>query len=170
MKKLIFKCLSMVFIFVGISQYMMYLMTGKSPLADLKWPSFSLDEAASTLSSGQLSNLNPVAGKDVVYKWVDAQGVTQYSHEPPPDSVASKRLELDENTNVIQGLKLPEEEAAASGQQNGTGQQNPVPQLALPEGNLYSPQNIKKVIDDAKNVQKMLNERVGQQEQALKDL
>lgn len=166
MKKLIFKCVSMVLIFVGISNYMMYLMTGKSPFAGMKLPSLSFDSASLGVATDSLKGLSPVGGKDTIYKWVDEHGVTQYTSEPPPETVAMTQLELDENTNVIQGLKMPEAEAPT----NSQNAQNPPAQLALPDGNLYSPEKIKKVIDDAKNVQKLLNDRVKQQDDALNSL
>lgn len=161
MKGLIFKMIAMVVVMVGMSNYVLYIMTGRSPFDGFKLPSVS-DAIPSSID-----DITPsIGGKQTVYKWVDENGVTQYSSEPPPDQ-ASTSLELDPNTNVIQAIEMPEDESSSSA---SSKQNNETPQLALPEGPVYSPDNIKKLIDDAKNVQKTLDERYQKQEEMLKEL
>lgn len=155
MKKLVIKCILMIGVFMGISQYFVYIMTGKSPLEGLKPPSFSLD----SISAPSIENI-ATGGKQTVYKWVDANGVTQYSAEPPPDQVADT-LEVDPNTNLVQGLKMEEEEEE--------GTTTAAPEVNMPQ-NIYSPGAVKKLIDDAKNVSSMLNERYNGEDSALKNL
>lgn len=141
-KKLVIKATFMVLVFMGVSQYFVYIMTGKSPLENFKMPSFSasdLKEDVSNLATG---------GKQTVYKWVDENGVTQYTAEPPPDQAATS-VELDPNANIIQGVEMPEDEDAPTA----------APQVSMPDGNIYNPQSIKKLMDDAKNVQTLLNDR-----------
>lgn len=155
MKKLITKAILVVVIALGASNYMLYIMTGKTPFDsnDMKIPDLSL-------SSPKLDKINPLSGSSTVYKWVDENGVTQYSSEPPPENVQRKVLEIDPNVNVVQGLRIEEEEPQEIAQT-----QNNV----IPQGQVYNPQAIKKLMDDAKNVQKKLNERYKEQEKALQD-
>ncbi len=144
MKKLIFKCIVMLVVFMGVSQYFVYIMTGKSPLDSFKTPSLSLD----SFNSPSLDSVTSV-GKQTVYKWVDANGVTQYSAEPPADQVADT-LEVDPNTNLVQGLRMEDEEEESA--------EKKAPEVNIPQ-NIYSPGAVKKLIDDAKNVSTVLNER-----------
>ncbi len=144
MKKLIFKCIVMLVVFMGVSQYFVYIMTGKSPLDSFKTPNLSLD----SFSSPSLDSVTS-GGKQTVYKWVDTNGVTQYSAEPPADQVADT-LEVDPNTNLVQGLRMEDEEEEST--------EKKAPEVNIPQ-NIYSPGAVKKLIDDAKNVSTVLNER-----------
>lgn len=157
MKKLIIKSVIMVVLMIGFSNYMLYIMTGKSPFAEtgLSMPKFSVN-------APKINNMNPLADGNTVYKWVDENGVTQYSSEPPPANIAKQTLELDPNTNIVQGLRPEDEEEETP----HAGPSEPI----LPQGPIYSPENVKKLIDDAKNVQNLLNERYQKQEEMLKDL
>ncbi|MFL0811474.1 MAG: DUF4124 domain-containing protein [Agarilytica sp.] len=141
-KKLVIKATFMIIVFLGISQYFVYLMTGKSPVENFKMPSFS----ASDLKQ-DVTNM-ATGGKQTVYKWVDENGVTQYTAEPPPEQAAVS-LELDPNANIIQGVEMPEDENAAPAK----------PKVSMPDGNIYNPKSIKKLMDDAQNVQQLLNDR-----------
>ncbi len=151
MKKLIIKCVMMIAIFFGISQYFLYLTTGKSPLDGLKTSEIQL-------SAPDIKNIT-ASGKQTVYKWVDANGVTQYTSEAPPEQAVTA-MELDPNTNIVQGIKMPEDEE----------KEEKPPQAEIPQGNIYNPKSIKKLMDDANNVQKLLNDRYEQQEKGLQDM
>lgn len=147
MKKFAFKLTLMLGIMLGVSNYMMYIMTGKSPL------SFSLSnftKPSSGLSIPNVQNMIP-AGKERAYKWTDANGVVHYSSEAPAGDEAVELLDVDPNTNLVQGLQVtadaPEEKPATE-----------VP-TTVPSGNVYNPDTIKKLIDDAKSVQDTLNKR-----------
>ncbi len=151
MKKLIIKSVMMIAIFIGISQYFVYIMTGKSPLDGLKAPEISL-------STPDIKNA-VTGGKQTVYKWVDANGVTQYTSEAPPAQSATT-MELDPNTNIVQGIKMPGDEES----------EKESPKSEIPQGNIYNPESIKKLMDDTKNVQKLLNDRYKQQDKAFQDM
>lgn len=140
----------MVIVFMGVSQYFVYIMTGKSPLDNFNIPNFSLDKASiSNFASG---------GKQTVYKWVDEDGVTQYSAEAPSADQQVKTLELDPNTNIVQGVQMPEDEKE---------EKTSKPEISMPTGAIYSPESIKKLVDDAKNIEKLLQDRVDTQEKIL---
>lgn len=99
MKAVIVKCLMMLVIIVGLVHYALYLKTGQLP-----WQSPMLNNVLSeSLPALPLESVKRGSGKTQVYKWVDEQGVLNYSQEPPPATVTSEVLEVDPNVNLIQG-------------------------------------------------------------------
>ncbi len=131
-------------------------------LPDISLPEFSLPEMPSLPASGapvETDDSNP-SGKNVFYQWRDADGNLNFTSEPPPEGVEFSLKGYDPNANVIQALEpMPIEsevgvEAAA---------QSPA-QIREPGdiGNPYSRESIEKLFNDAKNIEKMLNERLQQ--------
>ncbi|SMF07382.1 protein of unknown function [Alteromonadaceae bacterium Bs31] len=152
MKKLIFKVLIAVVIMVGLSNYGLYLTTGKTPFANM---SFS-----SLFANTSLDDLKPELpkGNDTAYKWTDENGLVHYSSEPPSDSETAKRLDVDPDVNMIQGIE-PSSPAASAPQAPQT------PQLSNP----YSAEGIQQTLDKARNVQKILDERHEKQKKLMGD-
>jgi len=150
-------------IFVGISNYMLYIMTGKSPFANFKLPNLSFEKK--DLSKNINKALN--SGKQQAYKWTDSNGVVHYSSEPPAhlattediqQAKARKQLEtlqIDPNTNLIQGTEPKEDK------------EERVEPTSQPLQNVYSPGGAQKLMEDAKNVEKLLNDRFEQQKKAI---
>ena len=125
---------------------------------ELMMPDLNVPDMTGTVDLPNLDN--SAGGKDIVYQWTDAEGVGQFSSEPPPPGVEFSVKGYDPNTNLIQSVK-PEPEPVAVA--------NPVVQPAKPSpevdiGNPYSPDNVRKLIDDAKQVQEIINQRHQQQE------
>ncbi|TVZ39792.1 uncharacterized protein DUF4124 [Alteromonadaceae bacterium 2753L.S.0a.02] len=152
--KLVIKLIVMVIVMLGISNYVLYIMTGKTPFSSDSLPS---------ISAPKLSDLKPKlpAGKDKVYKWTDDKGVVHYSSEAPQQTTeATETLEVDPNTNVIQGIEVPTEEKTET-------VQAPPPQPSL--HNPYSQEGVQKLMDDARNVQKLLDDRYEQQKKIMGD-
>ncbi len=151
MGKMVFKMVLMLAIVVGISNYMLYIMTGKTPFSasDIKMPDLSAPDIKSIANGG----------KTTAYKWKDENGVIHYSSEPPPEQQQVEVLEVDGNVNLVQGLREQEEIPGPS--------QNPEGTIDMPSGNVYSPENIQKLIRDAKEVQQKLNERYSEQEKIM---
>ena len=149
MAKMIFKMVVMLAVVVGVSNYALYIMTGKTPFSanDLKMPDISAPNVDSLVNGG----------KTTAYKWTDENGVVHYSSEPPPEQQQVEVLEVDPNVNLVQGVQKKEEVP-------GPGSQ---PALDLPGGNVYSPKNVQKLIQDAKDVQQKLNERYQEQEKIV---
>ena len=149
MAKMIFKMVVMLAVVVGVSNYALYIMTGKTPFSanDLKMPDISAPNVDSLVNGG----------KTTAYKWTDENGVVHYSSEPPPEQQQVEVLEVDPNVNLVQGVQKKEEVP-------GPGSQ---PALDLPSGNVYSPKNVQKLIQDAKDVQQKLNERYQEQEKIV---
>jgi hypothetical protein len=127
----------------------------------MSFSSFSLPELPD-FSSG--STLKPsssvIGGKDIFYKWYDADGNVQFTTEPPPDGVEYTVKGYDPNTNVIQAVKLPKEEVTVDEPAIGTFE-------LQPELNSYDPQSIQKLMEDTRNIEKLLNQRFENQNSAL---
>ncbi len=130
--------------------------------SDITMPDFSLPDF------GKVEQLAPSIdsasqGTDLIYEWYDATGNRNFSSEPPPEGVEFTVRGYDPDANVIQAVKLPEE-PQAEGDAGGT--EEPIKQ---PDeiGNPYSKETIEKLFEDAKNIEKLLNQRLQQQEQAL---
>lgn len=98
---------------------------------------------------------------NLIYEWKDAEGNLEFSNSPPADGIEFTVREYDPNTNVIQSIELPSEEAEVSNTEPKTDQK--ILSSDSP-GDVYSPEQIKKLIDDAKNVENLLNERLKNQE------
>ena len=101
---------------------------------------------------------NVVTDKEVtVYKWVDENGIQHFGGTPPAGVVA-ERKHLKPSLNIMQAKKIPEKEEAgdASVKKDDGILKNP-----------YNPENMKQIINDAKNVQKLLDQRFENQKEML---
>ena len=92
-----------------------------------------------------------------VYKWRDQNGVMQFSNEPPPLSVDAEQIVLDPNSNVIQAVKVAEKEEVA-------------PVVKAESASPYSVNGMKKVVDDAKGVEQVLQKRHEEQQKVIENL
>lgn len=171
MKWLMVKMVMMLAIGFGILNYAMYIKTGKSPLAEMDWsmPSFSvpdmatLKDAMPDVSLPSMPSLGENGeGKPIeVYKWVDADGVINYSQKKPEDSVAAETMMIDPETNVVQADKLPEPMPEAP-----VAETKPAP--SLPEMSLLpTPERVKQLMDDAKGIQAKMDDRTKMLESAV---
>ncbi|NOR43873.1 MAG: DUF4124 domain-containing protein [Gammaproteobacteria bacterium] len=92
-----------------------------------------------------------------VYKWRDQNGVMQFSNERPPLSVGAKQIVLNPNSNVIQAVKIAEKKKVA-------------PVVKTESVSPYSVSGMKKVMDDAKGVEQVLQQRHEEQQQMMENL
>ncbi len=87
-----------------------------------------------------------------VYRWQDANGVWQFSDTPPEDMRHVQTVQVDPDRNLIKGLPPrqtePEDPSGAESIVNSL----PFP-ATIPMG------EIPKLIEDAKNLQKLVDER-----------
>ena len=97
---------------------------------------------------------------DVIYNWTDAEGILQYSNGAPPEGIEYTIMDYDPNLNVIQavGVKADEPEVVL--------ESDPIKEVTSVEdiGNPYSAENIKKLFEDANNVEELLIQRLNNQE------
>ncbi len=113
-----------------------------------------LPDKLSTAVGGEI-----VGGEKVqVYKWRDANGVMQFSSTPPTGRQA-EHVTLDTNTNLMQAVKVKEKTEPKPEQQA---------QAAMPKP--YSVKGMKKVMDDARGVEEMLQKRHAEQQKMLINL
>ena len=141
------------------------------PNLPFKMPGFTMPDATSLVPSGN-SGLQTEAelraadenlkGKSIFYQWHDSEGNIQFTSEPPPDGVQYTVKGYDPDANVIPSVKLPanqnsdDSEPSADNKLQGGDTVNP-----------YSADSIKKLFEDAKNIEKMLQQRYQEQENSL---
>ena len=120
----------------------------------------------SSLSKGvsELKNLKDMApsglGTDKkvqVYKWRDENGIMQFSNTPPPTGGDAEKIELNPNKNVVQAVKIPEKEEPKEVAKT----ESPSP---------YSIKGMKKVMNDAKGVEALLQKRHEEQQKMMGNL
>ncbi len=105
-------------------------------------------------------NLSSVVSdkKIQVYRWRDEHGVMQFSNAPPPTVSNAQRVELNPNNNLVKAIKVPvKEEKPARARQ--TEMPNP-----------YSVKGMKKVMDDARGIEDMLQKRHEEQQKMMNNL
>jgi len=90
-----------------------------------------------------------------VYKWQDADGEWHFSNTPPPEGIASQVQTYRADTNVIQAPQ-PQKPATATPPPNNAPPTEP--DTGIP--GLPSPDKVKKLMDDARAVQDLSNNRM----------
>lgn len=141
--------------------------------SDLSLPDFSFDDMPSLPSLPGLSkqvNLQSadeleaaeenLDGKDIFYKWYDAKGNVQFTTVPPPEGIEFSVKGFDPDANVIKSVKVPTETPEADNS-SSTQKKSDASEEAI---NLYSEESIKKLFEDAKNIEKLLNQRLKDQD------
>lgn len=93
-----------------------------------------------------------------VYKWRDKNGVMQFSNTPPRGTNGAQQVELKPNSNVVQAVKVPVKE------------EKPVASADVEQPSPYSVKGMKKVMDDARGVEQMLQQSHDQRTRALNNL
>jgi len=127
------------------SQYMMKNMGGIPGLTN-------------TPSSGTPKGLkdlgNAVLDKDVtVYQWTDSDGVTHYGGTPPTGQGQYEKKTIHSNTNIMQAQKQVE------------AKEEPVQKSRVAHiDSVYSPEGIKDLTGDTKDLKDQMNQRTADQE------
>ena len=87
-----------------------------------------------------------------VYRWQDADGIWHYSDQPPPAGATGERVEVDPDRNVVSGFGSASAPSAAS---------SPAGEVEIPAviPGIPSPQAVKQLLEDAREVQEVLDER-----------
>ncbi len=154
-----FKIFSMLII-LGVVSVMPMIYMGKfDPL--------SFFESGFSMGGSEFSKLKAKAPKNLsnivtdekvqVYKWRDENGVMQFSNTPPPTGGAAEQVVLDPNSNLMQAVKVPAEEEV----KQEVEAESPSP---------YSVKGMKKVVDDARGVEELLQQRHEGQQEMIKNL
>ncbi len=154
-----FKIFSMLVI-LGVVSVMPMIYMGKfDPL--------SFFESGFSMGGSEFSKLKAKAPKNLsnivtdekvqVYKWRDENGIMQFSNTPPPTGGAAEQVVLDPNSNLMQAVKVPAEEEV----KQEVEAESPGP---------YSVKGMKKVVDDARGVEELLQQRHEGQQEMIKNL
>lgn len=161
--KLIFKSIAMLVVTVGVLGYGTYLMTGRFP-----WQGLRLSEKPDIKLPEGLTLPAQKAAKQLVYKWKDTDGVWHFSTEAPADGSVFEQLEIDPNTNVIASVpvEIADEEIEPAEKSLPDKPDTGESPVDFP----YSPDRVKKLMDDARDVQKTLNDRAEKQKAILDSL
>jgi hypothetical protein len=130
-------------------------------VSDLKMPDISLPKVVSDAKLPKLPGADS-SNQDLVYQWRDADGNLNFTSQPPPEGIEYTVKGYDPRTNLIQSVQLEEEPKAS---ESDSEQNDEAPVKGTSDiGNPYSPDKIEKLFNDAKNVEKLLNDRMKQQE------
>ncbi len=89
-----------------------------------------------------------------VYKWKDKKGEWHFSNHPPAKDVASSIKIYRNDVNITQAPELPPEPTEPAEQPSTT-----IPDTASPLLPITNPEAVKKLIDDAKNIQNLMDNR-----------
>jgi len=120
--KILFKATIPLVMIVGVMSYGMYSRGGDPAAFFQKIVGNSVQSATSSIqgAGNSLESISPVelpGSKTTVYKWVDANGNTQFGSTPPPGVNATAKT-YNNNANLMAGTpaqKSPKPSAAAPG-------------------------------------------------------
>lgn len=133
-------------------------------MPDFSLPGFSLPDIPGFSNSGnKASSDEDLAGKDLFYKWYDAEGNVQFTTELPPDGIEYTVKGFDPDTNVIQAVEIPANKAEADDSKPDQKKKGPSESADNP----YSPEKIKKLFEDTQNLEALLNQRAQDQDSAI---
>ena len=156
-----FKIILMLII-LGIVSALPMIYTGKfDPVAllDLDFsPNLGMDRLGAKVSKKYSSVVTDEKVK--LYKWRNADGVMQFTSDPPPSTIAAEQIELNPNSNVIPAIKISKKEVKV--------ESKPVAKTKI--ANPYAAKEMKKMMDDARGVEAMLQQRNEQQQKMLDSL
>ena len=132
-------------------------------MPDISLPDISLPEMPKLSNGVQELNGGPLNGEDVIYKWTDKEGNMQFSDSPPPEGIEFTAKGYDSNLNVVQAVEIPSDEPEL------VLKTEPREKVISAEGigGAYSPENIENLFKDAKNIEKVLNQRFTNQKAEL---
>jgi Domain of unknown function (DUF4124) len=96
----------------------------------------------------------PDANKTTVYKWQDATGEWHFSNQPPPAGINSSVKTYRSDVNITQAPAPPVAPKPEPTEKSAAIPKGPAPLLPITD-----PGRVEQLIDDAKNVQKLVNDR-----------
>ena len=174
--RLLIKSLTVVVIVTGVGSYSSYLLTGLWPWQTINLPSISDLSASGEALLDQVEQITPdltVPASDsttTVYKWRDKEGVWHYSNTEPPQHSNAETLHLETNVNVLPASETPATTSDSSQMIKtpataAKSDQKPTEDNSQPS--LYSSEGIQKLMQDARNVQELMNNRAAEQQQAI---
>lgn len=150
MTKLLFKAFILAFIFLAAGLYLNYLQTGKLPNViqnKAVMPEFKF--SAFKQSATNLLNTKPnKPEKKYMYRWRDSNNVIHYTSQKPETGVSYKSIELDNEVNIVPAVS----------ESDSVNDKNRPELPSTPVNNVYSPEGVKQLFKQAKEIQKYQNE------------
>jgi len=168
-KKIIFKAVTMLLIFMGLGSYGAYLSGQPIPIFNSKNLASIKSSLNNVLESVKPDNIAKTT-KTVVegepeklfFKWTSPSGQTQFGDTPAADA---QNIEVirgkDLRGNVVAATKIPEPEPEEERQADNTGSSM---------SNPYSPEGVKEIMQKARDVEKLMQDRAAQQEKMMGEL
>ena len=160
MTRLILKISFIACILYGLGNYASYLMTGNLPSIvkqPPEIPAFNISKLTRSVSTKYKgNNEEEITENKYLYKWRDANGVMHYTSDKPPEDINYKSIRLSNDTNVVPAV-------SESDATNAHPVQQQLPSTEIPS-NVYSPEGIEQLFNQAKDIQNLVNEQFEQQE------
>lgn len=151
-------------------------LVSSAPTGDQQWIQWSDDNQVfqpDQLTREQLAVLDIKAQANIFYRWQDDNGVWQFS-ELPNRNTLNLVVRTDPNANVLQGLSEDQIDAAFGRVKNTNSivENNPLAngeglEPTLPVPTTIPITEIPKLIDQAKDVQRIMDERMKQMDIVL---
>ena len=179
--KILLKVSLIAFMAFGLITYVNYLMTGQVPaifrqtphLSDFKSHGVkeSLSDKATQFKetiNEKLDAIPSITGnsKSTLYKWRDEKGQLNYTNDPPPKGIKFEKIILDSRTNVIPSIKSSKNTEVETSKPSPTMQTERTHSFNKPS-DLYSPEGIEQLINQAKDVQNLVDERYKNQQKMI---
>lgn len=169
-KKIIFKAIIMVIIFMGLGTYGAYLTGAPVPFFNAKTLEGIKESFASFTDSVKPENIGKTAKtaiegepEKLLFKWKDASGATFFGEKPPHDALEVKVFRNNDlNVNVVAATPIPEEE------EEETSKTVAADDMVMP--NPYSPEGVKQIMQQAKDVKQQMEERMEEQQKIMDQL
>lgn len=163
-KKIIFKALIMLVIFMGLGSYGAYLTGQPIPVFNSKNLASIKAKFANAMDSVTPNNIAKTASsavegeaEKVFFKWKTADGQTHFGDQPSAGAVDVVVIRgKDLRGNTVAATKIPEPQPETAEAPVDTSMSNP-----------YTPEGVKEIMQKAKDVQKLMDERAQQQKDAM---
>lgn len=94
-----------------------------------------------------------------IYTWRDKNGVPQFSEKLPGEDYEVEKIVLSPDTNVMDPVKVPEEEARVVQKPN-----------VITLGSPYSPDGIKDIVNGAVDLQEQANQQQTEQQKMIEEI
>jgi len=172
-KRLIFRIVMLMVIATGIMSYIASLngIDIRQLVPDFKWPQlpdFTLPAVPDITLPGNNENETQPATISKVYKWRGDDGGWHFSENLPEGIEPEQVIFINSDTNIIQGLPQPDKVTS----DNAPASDLPVTPEPVQAGNLnpYNKKAIDKLLNDARGVQEIMDQRSRDLEQASQNL
>jgi hypothetical protein len=153
--------ISMLIVLVILAIVPMIFMGDNDLMSDFFGGSSGGKESIASLKAKAPKNLTSVTtdSKMKVYKWVDENGVTQFSQTPPRLGGESESIMLQPDTNIMQAYKAPVKQAEKK-------QGSKIFKLGSP----YTPGGMKDLVDQTAAVTDQMNARQAEQQKLMQQV